>query len=308
MQLLENPSRLQLNDVLLVAQFPPWADVAVPYALELAREHRARMQVVHAVPAHLSPKVTRVSQGGAFRRSWREIVFDAGARNAVIGDDTMAARLDDMTGQHDFDLAIVSYGGTSRRSQGNVGKVLEHVLDATACPLMVIGPAVDTERVPRPEPATILHATDFSPHAFAAAQHAFSWSQEYQSWITLLHVIEGIGAWTEHERERLEESFRHWLRELVPGEAPSWCEVEHRVELGNPADRIVATAEQLHADLIVIGLAGMDAVGQNRPGATALQVISNAPCPVLVVREYMKTAAAQPVADDHQRDASGIAA
>jgi universal stress protein A len=173
---------------------------------------------------------------------------------------------------------------------------------------MVIGPAVDTERVPRSEPATIVHATDFSPQALAAAQHAFSWSQEHQSWITLLHVIEGIGAWTEHERERLEEPFRHWLQELVPAELPIWCEVEHRVEFGRPADKIVATAERLHADLIVIGLTGMDALAENRPGTTALQVISHAPCPVLVVRDYMKTTATQPVADDHQRGAAGIAA
>lgn len=308
MQLLENPSRVQLNDVLLIAQFPPWADVAVPYALELAREHRARMQVVHAMPTHGSQKVTHVPQGGAFRRSWREVVFDAAARPAVLDDGRMAVRLDDMTGQHDFDLAIVSYGGTSRGSEGVVGKALEHVLDATDCPLMVIGPAVDTERVPRPEPATIVHATDFSPQALAAAQHAFSWSQEYQSWITLLHVIEGVGAWTEHERERLEGPFRQWLRELVPAELPIWSEVEYRVEFGRPADKIVATAERLHADLLVIGLTGMDAVAQNRPGATALQVISNAPCPVLVVRDYMKTTATKPVADDRQRGAVGIAA
>ena len=308
MQLLENPSRLQLNDVLLVAQFPPWADVAVPYALELAREHRARMQVVHVVPTHASRKVTHVPQGGAFRRSWREIVFDAGARPAVIDDGTAVARLDDMTRRHDFDLAIVSYGGTSRGNEGVVGKALEHVLRATDCPVMVIGPAVDTERFPRSEPATIVHAIDFSPQALAAAQHAFSWSQEYQSWITLLHVIEGIDACTEHERERLEGLFRQWLRELVPAELPSWCEVEYRVEFGRPADKIVATAERLHADLLVIGLTGMDAVAQNRPGATALQVISSAPCPVLLVREYMKTAATQPVANDHQRGAPGIAA
>jgi len=308
MQLLESPSRLQVDDILLIAQFPPWADVAVPYALALAREHRARMQVVHAMPTHASQNVMHVPQGGAFRQAWREVVFNAGARPSIIDDDTTAARLDDMTGQHGFDLAIVSYGGTSGRSQGVVGKALEHVLDATDCPVMVIGPAVDTERVPRSEPATIVHATDFSPQALAAAQHAFSWSEEYQSWITLLHVIEGIGAWTEHERERLEEPFRHWLQELVPAELPIWCEVEHRVEFGRPADKIVATAERLHADLIVIGLTGMDALAENRPGTTALQVISHAPCPVLVVRDYMKTTATQPVADDHQRGAAGIAA
>src|SRR5579872_4083016 len=107
MPLLKNPSRLQLDDILLVARFPPWADVAVPYALGLAREHQARMQVVHAMPTHASQKVTHVPQGGAFRQSWREVVLEGGARPSVIDDDITAARLGDMTGQHDFDLAIV---------------------------------------------------------------------------------------------------------------------------------------------------------------------------------------------------------
>lgn len=307
MQLLENPSPLQLDDILLLAQFPPWEDMAVPYALGLAREHGARMQVVHALPTHASQKLTQVLQGGAFRRSWRELVFDAGASRAII-DPATELRPGDMRDQRNFDLAVVSYGGRPRASREAVGRELEQMFRTTDCPVIVLGPAVHRDWAPRTEPATILHATDFSPHALAAAQHAFAWAQQYQSWITLLHVIEGIGAWTEHERARLEEPFRQWLGELVPEEAPSWCEVEHRVELGNPTARIVGTAEQLHADLIVIGLAGMDTVAPDRPGATAMRIISAAPCPVLVVRDYMETAAKQPVADGRRQDANLMAA
>jgi len=308
MPLLKNPSRIQLDDILLVARFPPWGDVAVPYALGLAREHQALMQVVHAMPTHASQKVMHVPQGGAFRRSWRELVFDAGARQRVIDDDIMATRLGHMTGQHDFDLVIASYGGRPGTNGEVAGNALEPVFRAADCPVMMIGPAVESDFAPRTEPATILHATDFSPHALAAAQHAFSWAQEYQSWITLLHVIEGIDGWSEHGRERLEKPFRGWLRELVPAEVPVWCEVDYHIEFGKPAHRIVEAAERLHADLIVIGLMGMDAVAQGSPGATALQVISNAPCPVLLVRDYMKKTVAQPIAPDHHAGAAVIAA
>ncbi|HEU5401458.1 MAG TPA: universal stress protein [Terriglobales bacterium] len=296
MQLFEKPSRVQLDNILLVTEYPPWADVAVPYALGLAREHRARMHVVHPASAHTLQTLTHVPQGGAFREAWRDLLFSAAARQLVVDSEMMPVRVREMTHRHDFDLIVVSLGRVATASKGALGGALAHVFNGAGCPVLVIGPAVDGEVPPKPEPATVLHATDFSPHALAAAQHAFSWAQEYQSWITLLHVVDGIGNWSEPERERVERPFREWMQELVPTELPIWCEVEHRVAFGKPGEEIVRAAGELHADLIAIGLTGMDAVTQHGPGATALEVITRAPCPVLVVRDYMKRKEARPAA------------
>ena len=84
---------------------------------------------------------------------------------------------------------------------------------------------------------TIVHATDFSAHALDAGNQALSWAQRYQSWMTLLHVVEGVGASTETERRRIEEPFLRWLAEIMPEEVPIWCEVEHRVRFGEAAVR-----------------------------------------------------------------------
>lgn len=300
MQLFENPLRIQLDRMLLVTEFPPWADVAVPYALELARQHRARMHLAHPVSTHTLQKLTQMPQSGAFREAWRDLLSEATARQVVVDSDTMPALLRQMAEQNDFDLIVMSFGRDVGAGKRTISRALEHVFDGATCPVMLIGPSVIGELL-RTEPATILHATDFSPHALAAAQHAFSWAQDYQSWVTLLHVVDGVGASAEHERARLEEPFRRWMQELVPEELPIWCEVEHRVEFGNPGDRIVHIAEELHADLVVIGLTGMDSVTQNSPGTTAVEVISRAPCPVLVVRDYIKKMAAQP--GNHDRRA-----
>jgi nucleotide-binding universal stress UspA family protein len=308
MLLLEKPSRIQLNKILLVTKYPPWADVAVPYTLGLARDHGAHTHVVHPMAAHTSRNLTQVPQGGAFRESWRDLVFEVAARQIAVDNDFMAARLREMTDRHDFDLIVISLGHAEASSDRVLGNTLEHVLNSGDCPVMVVGPAVDRGVPPRTEPATILHATDFSPHALAAAQHAFSWAQEYQSWITVLHVVDGVGAWTESERKRLETPFRAWMEELVPEELPVWCEVDHRIEFGRPAEKIVRAAEELHADLIVIGLTGMDAVRQDNPGATALEVIRRAPSPVLVVRDYTKKRTARPVTRDRRAERLAITA
>lgn len=306
MQLFEKPSRIQLEKILLVTDFPPWADVAVPYALGLAREHRAQMHVAHPVSTHTFQKITHLPQGGSFRETWRDLVFGAAERQVVMDTESIGPQLQQITGRHDFDLVVIS----TRQpvSTSALGTALEHVFESASCPVMIVGPGVRGNNPPKTEPATILHATDFSPHALAAAQHAFAWAQEYQSWVTMLHVVEGVSPWTEHERIALEEPFRKWMRELIPQELPLWCEIEHRVDFGTAADRIVRTAGELHADLVVIGLAGMDGVGQSTPGATAYQVISRAPCPVLVVRDYMKKMTAEPVVRDRRSWAAAAAA
>lgn len=54
MKLLEKPKRLSLEDILVVTEFPPWADAALPFALSLVREHGARMHVAHAASTHFS--------------------------------------------------------------------------------------------------------------------------------------------------------------------------------------------------------------------------------------------------------------
>lgn len=296
MQLVHNPSRVQLEKILLVTDFPPWSDVAVPYALTLTREHGAETHIAHPVSSHMFASLAQLPQGGPFRGPWRDLVFGAAERQAVVETESMGPRLRQIAGGHEFDLIVIS----ARRpvTAKTLASALEHVFESSACPVMVIGPRVQDP--PRAEPGTILYATDFSPHALAAAQHAFGWAQEYQSWITMLHVVEGVSPWTEHERSALEEPFRQWMQQLVPEELPVWCEVEQRVEFGNAPDTIVRTADDLHADLVVIGLAGIDGPSQSVPGSTAYRVIAEAPCPVLVTRDYMKHAVSEPFTNDRR--------
>ncbi len=60
-------------------------------------------------------------------------------------------------------------------------------------------------------------------------------------------------------------------------------EIDVRVDVGAPDEVIVETAEESHADLLVIGVAGSDSSGKGL-GASALRIARHAHCPVLVVR------------------------
>ena len=61
-------------------------------------------------------------------------------------------------------------------------------------------------------------------------------------------------------------------------------QVETIVRAGTPADQIVRAADELEADLIVIGGRGKGAMEAIVLGSVAYRVLHHAPCPVLVTR------------------------
>lgn len=61
------------------------------------------------------------------------------------------------------------------------------------------------------------------------------------------------------------------------------AEVELRVELGTPAERILAAAEELGAELLVVGSRGRSAVRSALLGSVSSAVAARARCPVVVV-------------------------
>lgn len=67
------------------------------------------------------------------------------------------------------------------------------------------------------------------------------------------------------------------LRDMTPN-------VETTVRAGTPADQIIRAADELEADLIVIGGRGKGAMEAIVLGSVAYRVLHHAPCPVLVMR------------------------
>jgi nucleotide-binding universal stress UspA family protein len=60
--------------------------------------------------------------------------------------------------------------------------------------------------------------------------------------------------------------------------------VEVQVRYGAPAEQIIATAQEIGADLIVVGSANHSALGRLFLGSVSSRVLSHAPCSVLVAR------------------------
>lgn len=112
--------------------------------------------------------------------------------------------------------------------------------------------------------------------------------------LTLVHVLNpseaasggsvggfpaGAEDWYETAQERAKRCF-----DDVTGDIPDTVDVETRIELGSPADRIVGVAEEAGADHIVVGSHGRSGVSRILLGSVAERIVRTSPVPVTVIR------------------------
>ncbi|MDH4228377.1 MAG: universal stress protein [Nitrospirota bacterium] len=145
---------------------------------------------------------------------------------------------------------------------------------------------------------TILVPTDFSEPSERVWQHAAALAKLCGARLMLLYVAEPvmshygvvglIPSVTELEAQH-DIASRLKLKELVDSGKEQGVKVESRVAQGKPWRAIVETAQEIGADLVVMGTHGRTGLSYEAIGSTAERVVQGAPCPVLVVRPKKKS-------------------
>jgi nucleotide-binding universal stress UspA family protein len=134
----------------------------------------------------------------------------------------------------------------------------------------------------------ILVPMDFSPDAEQALEQAVALAQQFQARITLLHAIH-LPVTTEVALtaylSEMEASAQRGMETYQKRVADAGLPVETLVLVGVPYRRIIDTAADESADLIVMGTHGRTGVQHWMLGSVAERVVRLAPCPVLVTRK-----------------------
>jgi nucleotide-binding universal stress UspA family protein len=130
---------------------------------------------------------------------------------------------------------------------------------------------------------TILFATDFTDRSLAALPLALSLAEENQANLLLLHLTPMVPL---DSQDDLQVSIMDRLHQLLPEDAEDWCKPECIVRFEFPADGILRLANERSVNLIIMGVRKptAPAATAHLPWATATEVVSRAPCPVLTVR------------------------
>jgi nucleotide-binding universal stress UspA family protein len=295
--------------ILVGTDFSPTAAVAVGWAVELARQQGARVELVHAVtvppsiPEYVSPgaiAVAPVFDEEVRRAALGRLEKEAAALRSQIGDGgievdrwlglgTPSMVICDRAAESGALAIVIGTRGLTGLRHLLLGSTAERIVQKAPCPVLSVHPE-DRPRTLR----TVLIPTDFSadaeraihtarkllaplaPDARLVLLHAFNLPIEYTAYgpiPTSVHYLEDTGLDAER---RLQEMTDRLAAEGLPVD---WVARE-----GDPSVVIVEEAERRQADLIAMGTHGRSGLRHLLLGSTAERVVQHAACPVMTVR------------------------
>ena len=145
---------------------------------------------------------------------------------------------------------------------------------------------------------TILHPTDFSAASDHAFQVACALARDYVARLVVLHVkpFEMMYAGDDYilpsDPEAARQAKRAQLDRLRPPDPA--LQVERLLAEGDAVHEILHAAQEVHADVIVLGTHGRTGVGRLLMGSVAEAVLRKAPCPVLTVKTPLPKTEVEP--------------
>jgi nucleotide-binding universal stress UspA family protein len=136
----------------------------------------------------------------------------------------------------------------------------------------------------------IVFATDFSESAARAQDYAVFVARTYDAKLWVIHVVESplafgpdaaMALYLQHAQMETDQHFLAIEMQLRETEQLSLLELRHLK--GMPSEQIDQFAQEVAADLIVVGTRGRSRLETILLGSTAERVIKAAPCPVFAV-------------------------
>jgi nucleotide-binding universal stress UspA family protein len=288
---LQAPTPIEIRNILLATDFDATTESALHYSLAIARRYGAKIYLVHVVRPDLIQFGTADNRG-ALDDAWRDAqrhmtdLLIAGhlqgvEHQVVVEQGEVWPVLSRKMSELSIDLLVIGTHGRGRIGKLLLGSVAEEIFRQSTCPVLMVGP-----KAPHPSGkglGRILFCTGFSAHSLHAGVYAFSMAQRQGAELTILHVSPDTPD-SPQEREKLRQAACSRLMALLPKDTVLEHPAQCLTEFGNAAERILSVAQELKPNVIVMGVRQPVGFARRLKWATAYEVVSNAPCPVMTVR------------------------
>jgi nucleotide-binding universal stress UspA family protein len=276
-----------LSNIVIATDFSPASDSAVLWALSLARRNNANVWIVHVVSdTFFSADTQQRAMDDAWREGHRRMteffiagLLDGVQAKLVVEHGGVFDVLDRTMQEHHADMLVVGTRGRSRIGKLLLGSTAESIFRQATYPVLTVGPRSDTD-IPPEGPRKIMFCTGFSAHSISAGKLALRVAARQDAQLIVLHVAPE----TETNREEYAKKAKERIEFLFPLEETLPNPLQVMVEFGSAPERILALANEQRPDLIVLGIRQPESFARRLKWATAYDVVSNAPCPVLTVR------------------------
>lgn len=143
----------------------------------------------------------------------------------------------------------------------------------------------------------VLVAVDFSAHSEATLLWAAGAARSFGAPLVVLHVVHDPGSvpgYYKHAKKRkkhlvrIEEAAREMMKDFLGrmrSSHPDLGELENRLVVGLPTTRILEVAEEVGAQLIVMGSHGRSGLPHVLLGSKAEKVVQLSQIPVTIVKQ-----------------------
>lgn len=257
------------------------ANAALEYAGEIATEEQVTVHVLHVVDPDEEDDADELL---AESREW------AGGTDATVIDEKRTGEprkaILEYAANNGIDAIVM--GTRGRRGVGRLllGSVTESVVRGATVPVLVVRGASEVKR--RYPFETILVPTDGSVHAEVALERALAIARHDDATVHVLSVVDVTPAAIDDRNdlrlERLENYARDVVDDAIAAAEKSSVDTVSTVQYGSIDKQIRTYADEIDADLIVMGTHGRSGLDRLLLGSATERVLRTAKTPVLTVR------------------------
>jgi len=257
------------NKILCPVDFSDRSCGAAHAARALARRFGSEIVALHVAPSDTDPIKVAEAECNLSDVMLHDLGGCVVSPCVVAGEPS--ARILQFADDERIDLVVMATHGLSPFRNFQLGSVTAKVLHGARCPVWTSSHLEDWDQVESMPLRAILCALDFGPRSCAVLQWASRFAREFGAKLTLGHIVAPGEA--DHLLESPERTLQRQQEQLhVP--------TETRVLTGAPAPMLSELAEEIAADLMIIGRTHASSPGL---GANAYAIIAHSPCPVLSV-------------------------
>jgi nucleotide-binding universal stress UspA family protein len=260
----------------------------MPFAIQMACEAGARLQLLHILPmcAEIAADATGMpyyDREGAFSCAnnmlapWRERARKLGVQcTVVVRDGSPVREIIAAVCQFRPDRLLLGTRSLSRLGKLFLGSVAEQVLRSVNVPVFTVGPEAHLSTEESSCQGTVLFATTLEEGHQANAILACQLAANKKVRLILLNVVPA--GWS----NILDSTISYEMQQLAQRIGDSSCAgIDIMAVHGDPAIEILARAEANHANLIVMGAADYSTFESITHDRTVCKVLAHAHCPVL---------------------------
>lgn len=285
---------VSLRKVLFATDFSSCSEAALAYGIGMCRRYDAMLYTVSVVSAEITydaqppdPFYLRHSAQNKMAKLADSERFQGIKHLELVeeGFGTVSNVLLELIDRLHIDLIVLGMHGRGGIKKLVLGSVAEEIVNSAPCPVLTVGPQVTPKMISELELKKILCATDLRPGSARVLSYARALANDENAHLTLIHVLEMPADAPPERREAQRDIAMEQLVQLLLLETGTSLEAQSIVEIGTPQERIPKVAEDLRADLIVMGPHHTfhPRISAHLPWAMLHQVLSHARCPVLRV-------------------------